>query len=69
MLTSASIAADFGTAVGVFAGTIAIAGFLAHATPVLRGASYQEIRHATVIGGLAGCVASVFVVVLSALAE
>jgi len=68
MLPSASIAADFGTAVGVFAGTIAVVGFLAHAAPVLRGASDGEVRQATVVGGLTGFIASVFVVVLSALA-
>jgi hypothetical protein len=67
MLPSASIAGDFGTAVGVFAATIAVGGFLGHATPVLRGASDAQVRQATVIGGLAGCVASAGVVVLSAL--
>jgi hypothetical protein len=67
MIPTASIAADFGAAMGVFATTIAVVGFLAHATPVLRGASDEQVRYATVIGGLVGCVASVFVVVLSAL--
>jgi len=65
----ASIAADFGTVVGVFAGAIAVAGFLAHANPVLIGSSEEAVRKATVIGGLGGCALGVFVVVLSALIE
>jgi hypothetical protein len=62
----ASIAGDFGTAVGVLAGMIAIAGFLGHAEPVLRGGSEREVQKATVVGGLVGCCFGAFVVVLSA---
>jgi hypothetical protein len=50
-------------------GSIAMAGFLAHARPVLRGDTSAAIQKATVIGGLSGCVGGVLVVVLSALAE
>ena len=66
MLAIGSIAADVGAAVGVLAGLIAVAGFLAHANPVLRGDPAGAIQKATVIGGLGGCFAGVLVVVLSA---
>ncbi len=69
MLPIASISADAATAIGLIAGLIATAGFLAHASPVLRGDVPAEIQKATVIGGLAGCGLGVFVVVLSALAS
>jgi hypothetical protein len=63
MLFSAS---EFATAVGSIAGSIAVVGFLAHALPVLKGASDRKIQAATVIGGLVGLVFSSVVVVLSA---
>jgi hypothetical protein len=66
MLFSAS---DFATGVGSIAGSIAIFGFLAHALPVLRGASDRKIQAATVIGGLVGFGFSSGVVVLSALLD
>ncbi len=66
MLLIGSIPADVATAVGVLAGLIAVAGFLAHARPVLRGDTPETIQKATVIGGLAGCVGGILVVVLSA---
>jgi hypothetical protein len=66
MLSVASISADFGAAVGTLAGMIAVAGFLAHAAPVLRGTPEQEVRQATVRGGLTGLGIGIFVVVLSA---
>jgi hypothetical protein len=68
VLVTASIASDFATGVGVFAGMIAVCGFLAHAVPVLNGASEQWIQKSTVIGGLVGFGAGSLVVVLSALA-
>jgi hypothetical protein len=48
---------------------IAVGGFVGHAPSVLDGASDREIRQATVIGGLAGCMVGAFVVVLSAIAS
>jgi hypothetical protein len=68
MLPTASIVANFGTTVGVFAGMIAVGGFVGHAPSVLGGASDREIQQATVIGGLVGGAFGAFVVVLSALA-
>jgi hypothetical protein len=67
MLPIASIAGDFGTAVGILAGMIAVGGFVGHAPSVLDGASDREIQQATVVGGLTGGVIGMFVVVLSAI--
>jgi hypothetical protein len=66
MFAVASISADFGGAVGALAGMIAVAGFLAHAGPVLKGGSESEVRRATVKGGLFGFAGGLVVVVLSA---
>jgi hypothetical protein len=68
VLVTASIASEFGTAVGVLAGTIAVGGFLGHVGPALGGAPEHEIRRATAKGGLAGLVPAALVVVLSAIA-
>jgi uncharacterized protein with PQ loop repeat len=67
MLIIGSIAGDFAAALGLFAGAIAVLGFLAQALPTLSGASDQEIKKAMVIGGLAGCLCAIFVMLLSAL--
>ncbi len=67
MLAIGSIASDFGTAVGVVAGMIAVGGFLGHAPKVLAGASEKEVQIATVLGGMWGCWFGIFVVVLSAI--
>jgi len=64
---TASIASEFGSDVGVLAGMIAIGGFLAHARPVLDADDEEQIRQATVRGGLVGLCAGVLVVVLSAI--
>jgi hypothetical protein len=48
-------------------GSIAVGGFIAHAGPVLAGDSEEEIRKATVSGGLTGLRLWLFVVVLSAM--
>ena len=69
MLLTASIATEFGTAVGVLAGTIAVGGFLGHAGPALGGAPELEVRRGTAKGGLAGLVAAALVVVLSAIQD
>lgn len=67
MLVIGSIAGDFAAALGLFAGAIAVLGFLAQALPTLAGASEQEVRQAMVIGGLVGCLGAIFVILLSAL--
>jgi hypothetical protein len=64
-----SIAGEFATGLGVVAGMIAVAGFIAHAPSVLNGASDRAIQQATVAGGLVGCVVAAFVIVLSAIAS
>ena len=66
MLVFGSVAGDFGAAVGVLAGMIAVTGFLAQAGPALSGASEVEVRRAMVRGGLTGFAAGAFVIVLSA---
>jgi len=69
MLVIGSIASDFGTAVGVVAGMIAVGGFIAHAPRALAGAPEQDIQVATVAGGLFGLFIGSSVVVLSAIAS
>jgi len=67
MLVIGSIASDFGAAVGVVAGMIAVGGFVGHAPSALGGASDRAIQQATVSGGLAGGSIGILVVVLSAI--
>ena len=67
MVAIASIAGDFGAAVGALAGMIAVTGFVAHAGPVLREGSEHEVRQAMVRGGLAGLGVATAVIVLSAI--
>jgi hypothetical protein len=68
MLVIGSIASDFATLVGLVAGLIAVGGFVGHAPSVLQGATEERTRRATVIGGLAGSVLGVSVMLLSAIA-
>jgi hypothetical protein len=64
VLPLASIISDGATLVGFLAGVIVVGGFLAHARPVLQRRDEQEIRIATVIGGLIGiAVASIAAVI------
>jgi len=67
MLVIGSIASDFGTAVGVVAGMIAVGGFLAHAPKALAQAPEKDVQAATVAGGLIGFCIGAYVVVLSAI--
>jgi hypothetical protein len=55
------------TLVGFMAGAIAVGGFLGHAGPVLAGWREEELRRATVVGGLWGIGGAIFVIVLSAI--
>lgn len=66
MVIAGSIASQFTEGFGMAAAAIAVCGFLAHAGPALAGADEKKIRFATVIGGLGGFWAAVFVIVLSA---
>jgi hypothetical protein len=66
VLLLADIQTWFATAVGALTGSIAIGGFLAHIGPALSGASDAKLRAATVVGGIAGFGAGVFVIFLSA---
>jgi hypothetical protein len=67
MVLLGPIVGEFATGAGLLAGMIAVCGFIAHAGPTLSGASEEEIRQATVTGGMAGLGIGVFVVVLSAI--
>jgi len=51
-----SIATSAATGTGLIAASIAIFGFLAHAWPALSRAPEANIRWATAVGGLIGCV-------------
>jgi hypothetical protein len=55
------------TYVGLVAGAIAVGGFLGHAGPVLAEWQEEELRRATVVGGLWGIGGAIFVSVLSAI--
>jgi hypothetical protein len=55
------------TAVGLSAAAIAVGGFLAHVRPALSAADEQQLREATVKGGIMGLLWAVLVVVLSAM--
>jgi hypothetical protein len=61
------LVSEFATVVGFLAGMIAVCGFIAHSGPVLSGDSEEDIRQATVIGGMAGLGLGLFVAVLSAI--
>jgi hypothetical protein len=57
---------DVATGAGLMAASIAVFGFLAHVRPALAGADEQELRRATVGGGIGGAAFSALVIVLSA---
>jgi hypothetical protein len=60
-----SIISNATTGFGLMAATIGVCGFLAHARPAIAGKDEAELRRATAIGGLTGCLVALFVVVLS----
>ena len=66
MVVVSSILNPFATGFGLLAGAIAVGGFIAHAGPALSGASDDELRRATVRGGLGGLSVGLGVIVLSA---
>jgi hypothetical protein len=61
-----SLVSDAATVAGLTAAAIAVTGFLLHAGPALSGATEDELRRATVVSGLLGFGAAVFVMLLSA---
>jgi hypothetical protein len=65
-MVQGAIVSQFATASGMTAAAIAVCGFVAHAGPALSGAGEKRLRFATVVGGLAGLLLSVLVIVLSA---
>ncbi|HEU5104961.1 MAG TPA: hypothetical protein VFU11_03895 [Solirubrobacterales bacterium] len=54
------------SAAGLTAAAIAVGGFLAHVRPALSGADEQQLRRATVRGGIWGSGIALMVIVLSA---
>jgi hypothetical protein len=58
VLAPGSIIVDATTEVGLVAGLIAVGGFLAHVGPVFQGQGEDELRLATVRGGLGGVAAA-----------
>jgi hypothetical protein len=66
MVVTGSIASSAATNAGLTAASIAIFGFLVHAGPALKGAPEVRVRWATTVGGLAGFVVALLVIVLSA---
>ncbi|MGH6741979.1 MAG: hypothetical protein ACREDY_23635 [Bradyrhizobium sp.] len=54
MLIIGSLVGNAATCTGFVAASIAVVGFLLHATPAFYGASEVTIRRATVAGGLIG---------------
>lgn len=54
VLPLGSMINDGAALIGFMAGAIAVGGFLAHTRPVPQKRGEQEIRVATVIGGLIG---------------
>jgi hypothetical protein len=65
MLVVGTIASEVATFVGLMAGAIAVGGFLGHAGPTLSGGTEDELREATVIGGLWGLAGACVVIILS----
>jgi hypothetical protein len=62
----ATLTNDVATAFGLAAAAIAVCGFIAHVKPALSGADEQQLRRATLRGGIAGIVLATSVIVLSA---
>jgi len=63
----ATLMSDVTTGAGLMAAAIAIGGFLAHIRPALAHADEQQLRAATVKGGVVGTVGASAVIVLSAI--
>lgn len=68
-MVCASIMGAATTAAGLMAASIAVGGFALHVVPALSGASDDDLRRATVIGGACGLGVSLFVIFLSAVID
>jgi len=69
MVVAGSILSSVSSGVGMTAAAIAVGGFAFHAAPALFGKHDEELRRATVIGGLIGFSGALFVILLSALMD
>jgi hypothetical protein len=67
MFVLATLLDQSASAVGLVAAAIAVGGFLGHAGLALGGSTEEELRAATVAGGLWGTVGAAFIIVLSAI--
>lgn len=63
MLPIGSIIGDAASGVGFVAATIAVCGFLGQVGPALRRQEDEEVRAATVVGGLIGFLLAAAIVV------
>jgi hypothetical protein len=54
-----ALAENAATGAGLMAAAIAVTGFLTHAWPAISGKDEEDVRQATVIGGLAGFLVAV----------
>lgn len=61
--------AQLAVAVGLVAGLTAVGGFLAHVRPALARQREVELRRMTAVGGLAGLVVALGILLLSAFIE
>lgn len=68
-MVCASIMGTATTAAGLMAASIAVGGFALHVAPALSRASDDELRRATVIGGVCGLGVALFVIFLSAVID
>jgi hypothetical protein len=67
MVVLATLLDQSAAAVGLVAAAIAVGGFLGHAGLALRASTDEELRAATVVGGLWGTAGAAFIIVLSAI--
>jgi hypothetical protein len=65
MFVVGSLFSNVATGTGFAATAIAVGGFLFHVTPALSGATDDELRWATVVGGLIGFGIAMLVILLS----
>ncbi len=66
MVLATALLGQFAAAAGLMAASIAVGGFIFHASPALSESSEKELRRTTVVGGLGGLTVALFLIVLSA---
>jgi hypothetical protein len=64
VLPIGSIISDAASGVGFIAATIAVCGFLGQVGPALKRQEDEEVRAATVVGGLVGLFAAAAAVII-----